>query len=382
MYPTSANFKTAVVTDHIVIGKAEVWASDRKLIDLDIDKGKVTVSTSNSIRRTCEINVTTDRTATNLVPDDGFDYLAPFGNQLRLYRGILFTDGTEEYIPLGVFVINEVKVKDTNEGVSISIRGEDKSIICSRNKWTSTYQMVSGTLEASLTALLQNRFPDIEINFPVTNVTVNQVILGADSNVDPWRDAVMLAQLVGFDLFFDVNGVCVMKQFPTLDAATVVATYEEGNGTTITSLDRNISTKETYNGVIYTIEGSQVTTPIRVEVWDEDTTSPTYRFGVFGSVPTFITTSLLSTSAEAIKAATLLLNTVIGQQENITFDSIVDPSLDVNDVIYVKSIGSKVDRTVIIDSIDIPLTYTDSMNVNTRVVRVVGSNEVVEIGTV
>ncbi len=382
MYPTSANFKRAVVTDHIVIGKAEVWASDRKLIDLDIDKGKVTVSTSNSIRRTCEINVTTDRTATNLVPDDGFDYLAPFGNQLRLYRGIQFTDGTEEYIPLGVFVINEVKVKDTNEGVSISIRGEDKSIICSRNKWTSTYQMVSGTLEASLTALLQNRFPDIEINFPTTNVTVNQVILGADSNVDPWKDAVMLAQLVGFDLFFDVNGVCVMKQFPTLDAATVVATYEEGNGTTITSLDRNISTKETYNGVIYTIEGSQVTTPIRIEVWDEDTTSPTYRFGVFGSVPTFITTNLLSTSAEAIKAATLLLNTVIGQQENITFDSIVDPSLDVNDVIYVKSIGSKVDRTVIIDSIDIPLTYTESMNVNTRVVRIVGSNEVVEIGTV
>lgn len=382
MYPTSANFKTAVVTDHIVIAKAEVWSSDRKLIDLDFDKGKVNVSTSNSVRRTCEINVTTDRTSTNLVPDDGFDYIAPFGNQLRLYRGIQFTDGTEEYIPLGVFVINEVSVQDTNEGVSITIRGEDKSIICSRNKWTSTYQMVNGTLEASLTALLQNRFPDIEINFPTTNVTVNQVILGADSSVDPWKDAVFIAQLVGFDLFFDVNGVCVMKQFPTLDAATVVATYKEGNGTTITSLNRNISTKETYNGVIYTIEGSQVTTPIRIEVWDEDTTSPTYRFGVFGSVPTFVTTNLLSTSAEAIKAATLLLNTVIGQQEEITFDSIVDPSLDVNDVVYVKSVGSKVDRTVIIDSIDIPLTYTDSMKVDTRVVRVVGSNEVVEIGTV
>ncbi len=382
MYPTSANFKTAVVTDHIVIAKAEVWSSDRKLIDLDFDKGKVSVSTSNSVRRTCEINVTTDRTSTNLVPNDGFDYIAPFGNQLRLYRGIQFTDGAEEYIPLGVFVINEVSVQDTNEGVSITIRGEDKSIICSRNKWTSTYQMVNGTLEASLTALLQNRFPDIEINFPTTNVTINQIILGADSSVDPWKDAVFIAQLVGFDLFFDVNGVCVMKQFPTLDAATVVGTYKEGEGTTITSLNRNISTKETYNGVIYTIEGSQVTTPIRIEVWDEDTTSPTYRFGVFGSVPTFVTTNLLSTSAEAIKAATLLLNTVIGQQEEITFDSIVDPSLDVNDVVYVKSVGSKVDRTVIIDSIDIPLTYTDSMKVDTRVVRVVGSNEVVEIGTV
>ena len=77
-----------------------------------------------------------------------------------------------------------------------------------------------------------------------------------------------------------------------------------------------------------------------------------------------------------------MLNTYIGQQEVITFNSIVDPSLDVNDVIYVKSLGARVDRTVIIDSMDIPLDYTSALSVNTRVVRVVGSNEVVEIGTV
>jgi hypothetical protein len=134
--------------------------------------------------------------------------------------------------------------------------------------------------------------------------------------------------------------------------------------------------------VIYTVEGSQVTTPIRVEVWDEDTTSPTYRYGVFGSVPTFITTNLISTSAEAIKAASLLLNTYVGQQEEINFDTLVDPSLDVNDVIYVKSTGSKVARTVIVDSMDIPLEYTGSLNVRTRIVRIVGANEIVAIGTV
>lgn len=382
MYPTSAAFKTAISGDHVVIAKAEIWSSDRKLLTLDIDTGSVKVTTSNAIRRTCEVHLTTERETTNLVPDDGFDYLAPFGNQLRLYRGVEFTDGTQEYVPLGVFVITEVKIEDTNNGVSITVYGEDKSIIVSRNKWTASYQMVNGTLEASLTALLQNRYPDIEINFPTTNVTINQVILGAEASVDPWKDAVDIAQLVGYDLYFDVQGVCVMKQFPTLDAASVVATFEEGNDTTITSLDRTVSTKETYNGVIYTIEGSQVTTPIRVEVWDEDTTSPTYRYGVFGSVPTFVSSNLVSTSAEAIKAATLLLNTYIGQQESISFRAIVDPSLDVNDVIYVKSVGSKVDRTVIIDSMDIPLEYTGTLNVQTRVVRIVGANEIIAIGTV
>jgi hypothetical protein len=78
----------------------------------------------------------------------------------------------------------------------------------------------------------------------------------------------------------------------------------------------------------------------------------------------------------------LLLNTYIGQQEVINFESIVDPSLDVNDVVYVNSEGAKVDRTVIIDSMDIPLEYTGSHSVATRVVRVVGANEVIAIGTV
>lgn len=382
MYPTSAAFKAAVIANHKVVSKAEIWAEDRKLVDLNFDTGKVTVSGNNTIRRTCEIHLTTDRTTSNLVPDNGFDYLAPFGNQLRLYRGIEFTNGTTEYVPLGVFVITEVNVTDTNEGVSITVRGEDKSIIVSRNKWTTPYQMVSGTLESSLTALLQNRYPDIEIDFPTTNVTVNQVLLGADSNIDPWKDIVGLAELVGYDIFFNVRGVCTMRQFPTLDAASVVATYKEGSSTSITSIDRNISTKETYNGVIYSLEGSQVTTPVRVEVWDEDTTSPTYRYGVFGSVPKLVTANLIGTSVEAIKAATLLLNNYIGAQEQISFESMVDPSLDVNDVVYVKSSGSKVDRTVIIDEMEIPLEYTGALSVKTRVVRVVGANEIVGIGTV
>jgi hypothetical protein len=47
-----------------------------------------------------------------------------------------------------------------------------------------------------------------------------------------------------------------------------------------------------------------------------------------------------------------------------------------------KSVGAKVDRTVIIDSMDIPLEYTGTLNVNTRVVRIVGANEIIAIGTV
>ena len=380
MYPASAELKAAIRTDHIAIAKAEVWNQDQRLIELDISTGSVDVSVDNTIRRSCQVSLVTSREQNNLVPDTDFDYLTPFGNELRLYRGVEFADGTREYVPLGVFIITDVNISDSNDGVSISVRGDDRGLKISRNKWTEPYQMVSGSLESSITALLQNRFTDVQTNFPTTNVTIEQVILGADNSNDPWKDAVEICELAGYDLYFDVNGIATMRQFPSLDGSPVVALFEENENTTILSLNRDISSKATYNGVIYTIEGSEVPTPIRVQIWDEDPASPTYRYGVFGESPIFVTSSILATEAEAVKAASILLNKYIGAQEQINFESLVDATLDVNDVVYIKSDGAKVDRLVIIDRMTIPLNPEASMSAITRIVRVVATNEIVSVG--
>jgi hypothetical protein len=380
MYPSSAAFKAAVRTDHIVIAKAEVWASDQKLQEINISEGSVSVNSSSAVRRTCEVTLVTGRELASLVPDNDFDLLTPFGNELRLFRGVQYYDGTQEYVPLGVFVITSVEIKDTNEGVSISLEGVDRSIKISRNKWTEPYQMVNGSLEDSLADLLRDRYPDAQTNFTATNVTINQVVLGTERNNDPWKDAVEISELVGYDLFFDANGIVQLAPFPTLDGSTIVANFKEGEETTILDLNRTISTRETYNGVIYIIEGAEVPVPIRVEVFDEDSTSPTYRFGKFGEVPIFVNSNLLRTEAEAIIAASSLLNLYIGAQETISWNSLVDPTLDVQDVVYIKAEGAKVDRVVIIDSLSIPLTPEASMSAVARTVRVVATGEEVVIG--
>lgn len=380
MYPASAELKAAIRADHISVAKAEIWNQEQKLLTLDVSDGEVQVSVGNAYRRTCSVSLVTSRDVDNLVPDTDFDYLTPFGNELRLFRGVEFADGTREYVPLGIFVMTDIKVRDENNGVFIDVSGVDRGIIVSRNKWTEAYQMVTGTLESSIQALLQDRYTDVQVNFPTTNVTINQVILGAETSNDPWKDAVEICELGGYDLFFDVDGKATMRQFPSLDGSPVVATFEEGEQTIITSLLRDISSRDTYNGIIYTVEGSNVTSPIRVEVWDEDPASPTYRYGVFGEAPTFVTANLLATEAEAVQVATILLNKYIGAQEQVSFGSLVDPTLDANDVVYVKSSGAKVDRLVIIDDIRVPLAPEGQMDTMTRVVRVVGANEIISVG--
>jgi hypothetical protein len=380
MYAASSAFKLAIKSDHIVVSKAEIWTSDQKLADLAIDSGVVNVSTSSAVRRTCSVSLTQGRDSTSLVPDSDFDLLTPFGNELRLFRGVQYDNGSVEYVPLGVFVITDVTINDKNDGVAIEVAGDDRSLIVSRNKWISPYQLLSGSLEASLSDLIKNRYPDALVSFPTTNITINQVVLGVEKENDPWKDAVEIAELVGYDLFFDADGIVQLVPFPSLDDAMIVASYQEGQGTTVISLDRNISTRETFNGIIYTLEGSKITTPIRIEIWDEDEDSPTYRYGKFGQVPIFITSNLLTTSDEAVKAAANLLNTYIGAQEGISWQSMVDPTLDVQDVVYIKSNGAKVDRLVILDSINIPLEASETMSATARTVRVVATDETIEIG--
>jgi hypothetical protein len=377
MYPTSNEFRAAIATSHIAVSKAEVWSGENRLSELAIESGNVEVNTASAIRRTCQVTLVTDRTTANLVPDTQFDLLTPFGNELKLYRGVEFSDGSREYIPLGVFVITDVNISDRNEGVVIELTGEDRALIVARNKWTAPYQVTSGALETAIENLLENRYPGVIVSLPTTNVTINQVILGVEKDNDPWQDAVEICQLVGYDLFFDATGAAVMKQFPTLDGTSPIATFVEGSGTTVTSLTRNLSTKETYNGVIYYVEGTNVSSPIRVEVWDEDPSSPTYRYGKFGQVPTFVDSNIVSSSSAAITAATLLLNTYIGAQEKINWEGIVNPALDVQDIVYVKTSGAKVDRVVILDSLSIPLSSTESMSSTARTVRLVDSGETI-----
>ena len=53
MYASSAAFKAAVSTDHVVVSKAEVWATDQKLQEINVSSGSVTANSSAAVRRTC-----------------------------------------------------------------------------------------------------------------------------------------------------------------------------------------------------------------------------------------------------------------------------------------------------------------------------------------
>ena len=66
--------------------------------DLPVLEGSVTLDSNAEIRGTCDLRIAYDGTR---VPVDKDSELAPFGNEIQLFRGIEYPDGEVEMVSLG-----------------------------------------------------------------------------------------------------------------------------------------------------------------------------------------------------------------------------------------------------------------------------------------
>ncbi|CAB4218266.1 hypothetical protein UFOVP1608_18 [uncultured Caudovirales phage] len=450
MYPASTEFKTTIRGSHNSVVAAQVWADDVKLLDLYPLDGSVSVDSRRAVRRTFDLTLTspdpTTRTARatagtyaelaadyatytllsagvgsygvltyagdvvtvsvdeGIVPDDAFDILAPFGNEIRLWRGatvnklrsdtyadisgstytiLASTYATygvlaqavtayteDELIPLGVFLLTNVEIEAGDGGVSIQASGSDRSVRISRARWTQPYTIAAGTdLGTAIQNLLTDRWIDVPCRFSATTETINKAVFGTETDNDPWRDAQGIAKSAGYDLYFDADGYAVLTAIRDAASASPNAVYAENEEAMVLKLNRSLSNEQTYNGVIVTAEGTEVSDTFREEAWDDDLSSPTYRYGKFGQVPFFYSSPLITTSAQAQSAASGLLAAKKGATENVAWSQIVDPSLDAADVVAVTNADAKVDRLMVIDRLTIPLDAAGTMSAVARTVR-------------
>jgi hypothetical protein len=419
MYPVTPEFLKAIRYTHNSTVRVEVRSAGRTVLILYPNNGSVNVDSRNLARRTMNLTLSDDSTRSTLVrvpifntysdvatdyvdydsvldfasaypvikfisrfdvdlppaefvPETGFSPLSPFGNEIYIWRGIEYSDGSVEDVPLGVFIITNVEVTDNDQGVTISVNGVDRALKVARNRWTAPYVAETGNLVDILTDVLVDRFTDIEIDFPEVDLEINQVVFQTGS--DPWAGAVSVAEKSGYDLFFDAEGVCKLQPFPDPSTATASTFYIENEEAMLLGINRRITTEYTYNGVILTAEGTRMLVPYRAEVWDDDVNSPTYRYGPFGEVPIFLTSTLLTSIEVAESTAQKLLGRYTGAAEEISWAQVVNPAHDVYDIVQIQNSGARVNVVLIIDSMTIPLSPTDSMSAKARAVRFLAAN--------
>lgn len=373
MWPVTEAFRDAVRSSHKIVTRVDILNDGSFIASVYPVDGSVSIDSRRNVRRTLTMTVVDEDGS--LTPGQGATsgLLTPYGTELAVYRGVEFQDGATEVVPLGVFVLTGVTVSEDDGGEQLSIQGSDRSIRVSRNKFLDPYQISNGTaLEAGLTALLRDRWADVQTDFPATGITLPSVVIDGQSNNDPWASAVTIAEAFGYDLAFSADGIARIQPIPDPVDDDPVETYTDGADAVITSLTRTFDSARSYNGIVVTSQGTNTDSPVRAIAWDENPNSITYRYGAFGEVPFFYESSLITTAGQAATTAAALLRKATGVAEAVSWAQIVNPAHDVLDVVRLKRDAKSLDLVLLIDRLDIPLEPEGVMSAVARTQEVDG----------
>lgn len=378
-------FLTAVANDHRSVVKVECRTAKGVLVQ-DISTlvltGSMTADETREIRRTIQMTLVG---STALVPAGLGDMLHPAsGNELWVYRGVQYSDGTTEYAQLGVFRMTKPNVTDDGETISITINGQDRASVVARIDWTIPYTVPAGSnLGGALALALQNRIGAIYPALSYVNIAPDTFLFpatvwGADPSTtgDPMQDFITFASNAGDELFFDVAGLPVGRQIanPLTTQPIDALHFVDGTNCVVDTAGRVLDESTAYNQVQLYCNGTGTALPFVVTVSDNNPLSPTWIGGPWGVVPLKITTtaipagvdSVVAAKAKATAMANKQLQLVLGSFDGTSLTCVPNPALREGDCVKVTHARMKINANYIISSMTIPLDPESDMAITFR----------------
>lgn len=369
----SDRFVNELRQSHQIAVFVMVKGVNQEEVRLPVVDGNVTVDRTAATRRACSVRCVDPHG--DLTPTEAGSLLTPYGTEIRPFRGVVFPDGTEEVHPLGVFRIAKASIADTTGGSpEISIESFDFSRTVARDKFVEPHVIDEGTsIIQAIKEIVELTIPDAEYDLTGDEERATTSPLFYDAGADPWEAVTELAASLGSEIYFDTVGTVVIAPPTDIDALpSPEFTYVEGQGCTMLDLDQVYSDEKAFNGVIVTGEspGDELP-PARGEAWDEEPTSPTYRFSPYGEVPVFHSDNLIKTDEEAQDVAEQMLRGFLGVSTQLSLTSTVHPALEAGDVVEVRRARSHVSGLFAVDAFNVPLDKAGTQQLSVRQKRVI-----------
>lgn len=325
--------------------------------------GNVTLDSTAATRGRCDITLIDDG-SWGIVPTSPSDLLAPYGNEIQIKRGIEYPDGSIELVSLGIFRLQDVDVNDTGVGMEIRISAPDRSDRIIDARFEDPWQVDAGTnYGTAILDTLLDAWPEMEYQFATTTLVSPQLI--AEEGEDRWAFCQSMASSIGMELYFDGDGVCILRPAPSVGSP--VYSLVEGENEVLIGAARNWTRQGSFNRVISTGENlGDDTPPARGVATDDNPDSPTYYYGPFGKVPRFYSSSFIATDEQATEASNTILLKELGTTQKVSFGSLVDPALEPGDVARITRLRAGIDEDHVIESLTIPLSAQGTMDGSTR----------------
>ncbi|HEY0108147.1 MAG TPA: DUF5047 domain-containing protein [Fibrella sp.] len=362
--------------------KAEILENEVVLAELATDgnlcDGSVKCDRS-AIQRTADVTLV-DRDGT-LTPRDIGDLLVPAGRQIRLWRGIMFNDrlpggvADTEYVPLGTFRFTEVDVNYPEIRLSKCF---DRGWIVSGEKLPFNVAINQNTnVVDTVIQLVQTAYPGVPMNLPITNENTNGMVFDVES--DPWEACQTLFANLGLRLYFDPMGVLTARPEPSESDPQVWSYDDTDIGNLGLPQVGRTWTGDGYNGVTVVAENSDLTAPIRAAAYDMDPSSPTQWGSSYGKrMAPFIRDETIASSAQAQLRANKELQANLGLLQAITIPALVNPALEIGDVVRVAynrtDAGDEPiirESSNIVDNFEIPMRAKNTHTLGTRARRII-----------
>jgi hypothetical protein len=404
MWAWSAEARAALARGHTAVTRVDVLHSGRPVYTLDVIGGAVDAESGRPVLRNltatlldptgtltrgdiddlldpyeCEIaphrgvRLSTTVLGSSLTPNAGFG-LQPFGTS-----GFGGSEGTTtatrnfryELAPLGVFGLTARRVEDTPDGLTISIAGQDRAMGY-QGPMSSALAIPGGTpVEEAILRLLLTRNRGVGLSTMATGFTCGPLLYAPD--IDVWREAQALAESVGASLYHDRTGQPVLT--PAGPASNrAVARYAEGDGLLL-----SVSRAEDSDTIRNVVVAETPDGRIRVVVEDDEPSSPTYAGGRYGRRVHTLVNQHFSNLQQATVAASARLAYELGRSETVDFTAVPDPGRDLDEVVTIHRPRAGLDeRSVVVASVNIPLSASEVMGVGCRQSRIAPDGRVVE----
>lgn len=358
MYPVSDQFRAALAGQHQFTAKLDILDQDGRVDQtIDILTGALDIDATSAVRRHGSVTVEGAR-----------DELDPYSTEVALRAGLVYPDGAEELVPLGVFGVSDPVQPDQGGGITTQCDLFDRAKSVSKRRLPQPYPIpAGGNLGVVIQDLLLSRRPDLVFDFVTTTATAPAGVL--EELADPWDKVLQMARSAGMDLLFDTVGRCVMRPVVTLDDAQVAWSYIEGTGQGMTKITKRRSTEQTYSHAIVTGETTYAAPVVRADAYDEDEDSLTYWRGPFGDQPTKLSSPYITTQEQADTAAKALLARSAGLSEGLELSAVPNPALDVDDLVLVVRGALAVNDIYALQTINLPFSVDGEMRATTRTRR-------------
>lgn len=372
-WPVSPRWDAQIRRGARVLTRVDVHDAYGQLLhpNLPIHDGTITIDGRQAQRRSCTISLADpDRTLTPAAADDLLSLLS--GNEIRPWWGVRYPDGSEEWAPLGSYRIRANPATTT----ALTVTGDDPSRAIAANGWLYPHPIPANTaLEDALAGILRDRAPglDLDLDLGQTGILVPATTLGLEGSADPWQDATELAADHGYVLWIDQARTARLE--PAVDVLTatpVLELTEDEQGLILDGAGKDWDDSDAFNGGLVVGESSD-STPVQVEVWDDDPASPTYAFGPYGRRPWPTITTPQATTVEAVTRVGLAeIAKRRGAAQVLTLPVIPDGSWDADMPIRVWASGLRVSAQVaVVEAITLPLTVAGGpMQVRARTAQV------------